>query len=73
MTVTRVTTVSGVKVVSTATTEVALGCWTILDDESDAVRATVTRERNNYTVRDARGRVVGRYPTPKQALASVAA
>jgi hypothetical protein len=60
-------------IVNTATSEVALGCWTILDEESDAVRATVTRERNNYTVRDARGRVMGTYPTPQQALASVAA
>lgn len=62
-----------VTTVNTATSEVALGCWTILDDETDSVRATVTRERNGYTVRDARGRVVGTFPTPQQALASVAA
>lgn len=52
---------------------VALGCWTILDEASDEVRATVTRERDLYTVRDTRGRVLGRYPTAQQALASVAA
>ena len=62
-----------VTIVSTATSEVALGCWTILDEESDTVRATVTRERDTYTVRDGGGRVVGKYPTPQQALASVAA
>jgi hypothetical protein len=60
-------------VTNTPTTEVALGCWTILDDETDGVRATVTRERDNYTVRDDGGRILGRYPTPQQALASVAA
>ena len=52
---------------------VRLGCWTILDESSDEVRATVTRERDSYTVRDQGGRVLGRYPTPQQALASVAA
>ena len=59
--------------VSTATSEVALGCWTILDEETDTVRATVTRERDIYTVRDQHGRVVGRFSTPQQALASGAA
>ncbi|MDP9027466.1 MAG: hypothetical protein M3N46_07895 [Actinomycetota bacterium] len=62
-----------VTTVNTATSEVALGCWTILDEESDTVRATVTRERHSYTVRDQRGRVVGTFPTAQQALASVAA
>ena len=51
---------------------VGLGCWTILDEGSDETRATVTRERDSYTVRDQRGRILGRYPTPQQALASVA-
>jgi len=60
-------------VTNTPTTEVALGCWTILDDATDRVRATVTRERNDYTVRDEGGRILGRFPTPQQALASVAA
>ena len=68
-----VTPVSHAKIVSTATSEVALGCWTILDEESDNIRATITRERNRYTVRDDTGRVLGRYATPQQALASVAA
>lgn len=54
-------------------TTVGLGCWTILDESCDEVRATVTRELENYTVRDTRGRVLGRYPTAQQALASVAA
>lgn len=52
---------------------VLLGVWTILDDSSETVHATVTRERETYTVRDARGRILGRYPTALQALASVAA
>lgn len=60
-------------VTNTPTTEVALGCWTILDDATDRIRATVTRERNNYTVRDESGHVLGRYSTPQQALASVSA
>jgi len=52
---------------------VLLGVWTILDESSETVQATVTRERDVYTVRDARGRIVGRYPTAQQALASIAA
>jgi len=52
---------------------VLLGVWTILDESSETVQATVTREREVYTVRDARGRIVGRYPTAQQALASIAA
>ena len=47
---------------------VRLGCWTILDQGSDEVRATVTREREAYTVRDECGRVLGKYPTARQAL-----
>ncbi len=58
---------------TTSASEVEFGCWTILDEASDVVRATVTRERNSYTVRDADGSVVGNFPTPQQALASVAA
>ena len=50
-----------------------LGTWTILAESSETVQATVTRERDSYTVRDARGRVLGRYPTAQQALASIAA
>ena len=52
---------------------VLLGVWTILDESSESVQATVTREREVYTVRDARGRILGRYPTARQALASIAA
>jgi hypothetical protein len=52
---------------------VILGVWTILDDSSETVQATVTREREVYAVRDARGRILGRYPTVRQALASIAA
>ena len=52
---------------------VRLGVWTILAESSETVQATVTREREVYTVRDARGRVLGRYPTAQQALASIAA
>jgi len=52
---------------------VTLGVWTILDDATETVQATVTREREVYAVRDARGRIVGRYPTVRQALASIAA
>jgi len=52
---------------------VLLGVWTILDESSETVQATVTREREVYTVRDARGRIIGRYPTAQQALASIAA
>lgn len=52
---------------------VLLGVWTILGESSETVQATVTREREAYTVRDARGRVLGRYPTAQQALASVVA
>jgi len=55
------------------TSTVQLDVWTILDESSETVQATVTREREAYTVRDARGRVVGRYPTALQALASIAA
>jgi hypothetical protein len=54
-------------------TTVLLGRWTILDQSSERVQATVTRERDVYTVRDARGRILGRYPTARQALASIAA
>jgi hypothetical protein len=52
---------------------VRLGTWTILAESSETVQAIVTREREVYTVRDARGRVLGRYPTARQALASIAA
>jgi hypothetical protein len=52
---------------------VRLGVWTILDESSETVQAVVTRERETYTVRDARGRLLGRYPTVQQALASIAA
>jgi hypothetical protein len=55
------------------TSTVRLDVWTILDESSETVQATVSRERESYTVRDARGRVVGRYPTALQALASIAA
>ena len=55
------------------TSTVRLDVWTILDESSESVQATVTRERESYTVRDARGRVIGRYPTALQALASIAA
>jgi hypothetical protein len=54
-------------------TTVLLGVWTILDQSSESVQATVTREREVYTVRDSRGRILGRYPTARQALASIAA
>lgn len=71
------TLVPAVPIVAVSTTAspttVGLGCWTVLDEASDEVRATVTRERDRYTVRDSRGRVIGRYPTAQQALASVAA
>lgn len=50
-----------------------LGTWTILAEGSDTVRATVTHERDGYAVRDARGRILGRFPTARLALASVAA
>ncbi|MBW4033521.1 MAG: hypothetical protein HIU88_12810 [Acidobacteria bacterium] len=52
---------------------VGLGCWTILDEASDEVRATVTRERDSFAVRDTGGQVLGLYPTAQQALASVTA
>jgi hypothetical protein len=55
------------------TSTVQLDVWTILDESSESVQATVTRERESYTVRDAGGRVLGRYPTALQALASIAA
>lgn len=58
---------------SAAHSTVLLGVWTILDESSETVQATVTRERETYTVRDARGRIIGRYPTAQQALASIAA
>jgi len=58
---------------SVSPTTMLLGVWTILDESSETVQATVTRERESYTVRDARGRVIGRYPTAQQALASIAA
>lgn len=53
--------------------EVGLGCWTILDETSDEVRATVTRESECYSVRDETGEVVGEFPTAQLALASVVA
>jgi len=58
---------------SVSPTTMLLGVWTILDESSETVQATVTRERESYTVRDARGHVIGRYPTAQQALASIAA
>ena len=54
-------------------TTVRLGTWTVLAETSETVQAVITREREVYTVRDARGRVLGRYPTAQQALASIAA
>ena len=59
--------------ISSALESVGLGCWTILDDSSDDVRAIVTRERDTYTVRDRSGRILGRFPTAQLALASVVA
>jgi hypothetical protein len=56
--------------VVTPSAAVGLGCWTILDEASDEVRATVTRERDTFAVRDTGGRVLGRYDTAQQALAS---
>jgi hypothetical protein len=53
-------------------TTVRLGTWTVLAEHSETVQAVITREREVYTVRDARGRVLGRYPTARQALASIA-
>jgi len=64
------TTVVGATV---STSTVQLGVWTILAESSETVQATVTRENGAYIVRDARGRVVGRYPTAVQALASIPA
>ena len=55
---------------TTAPATVRLGCWTILDQGSDEIRATVTREREVYTVRDECGRVLGKYSTARQALFS---
>jgi hypothetical protein len=52
---------------------VGLGCWTILDEASDEVRAIVTHEPDGYTVRDCRGVELGNYPTARLALSSVAA
>jgi hypothetical protein len=49
----------------------SLGCWTILDEGTDTVRAVVTGERGGYAVRNARGRLLGRYPTVQQALLSI--
>ena len=57
---------------SISSASVRLGVWTILAQSSETVQATVTCEREVYTVRDARGRVLGRYPTARQALASLA-
>ena len=51
---------------------VRLGTWTVLAESSETVQAVITREREIYTVRDARGRVLGRYPTAQLALASIA-
>lgn len=48
-----------------------VGTWTVLSTSSDRVRAVVSRERDGYAVRDAGGRVMGRYPTVDQALASL--
>ena len=56
--------------ITTAT--VRLGTWTVLAETSETVQAVITREREVYTVRDAHGRVLGRYPTAQQALASIA-
>jgi hypothetical protein len=53
-------------------TLVGFATWTILAETSDTVRATVTQDREVYTVRDARGHLLGRYPTAQQALGSIA-
>jgi hypothetical protein len=58
---------------ATPTAPVRLGCWTILSERDDTVLATVTQERDTFTVRNARGKLLGRFPTARQALASVAA
>lgn len=52
-------------------TTAALGTWTVLSASSDHVRAVVSRDRDGYAVRDARGRVLGRYSTARQALDSL--
>lgn len=49
----------------------AFGSWTILGENSDLVRAVVTREHGKYVVRDERGAVLGRYAGAEEALASV--
>jgi hypothetical protein len=51
---------------------VAVGTWTVLSPDSDRVRAIVSRERDGYAVRDAGGRMLGRYSTVRQALDSLA-
>jgi hypothetical protein len=58
---------------ATPTAPVRLGCWTILAEGDDSVLATVTQERDIFTVRNARGKLLGRFPTAQQALASIAA
>ncbi len=48
-----------------------LGCWTILDESTDAVRATVTADGDDYWVRDSGGQTIGHFPTVHQAIESI--
>jgi hypothetical protein len=48
-----------------------LGTWTVLSERSDRIRAVVSRDLGGYAVRDPGGRVLGRYPTVRLALASL--
>ena len=42
--------------------------WTVLEDRSDRVRAIVTAEGGEFTVRDTSGSVLGRFATVHDAL-----
>jgi hypothetical protein len=50
-----------------------LETWTVLSEHSDRVRAVVVRERSLFVVRDADGRLLGRYATVGQAFESLPA
>lgn len=51
---------------------VGIDTWTVLQDDTDDVRAVVSREPDGYCVRDDHGALLGRYTSVREALAAVA-
>ena len=48
--------------------KVGISTWTVLDDQTDRVRAIVSAESRGFAVRNDDGTVLGRFPTVHEAL-----